>query len=60
MVTCKNKIEIARNILNNAASMNISKELLLKISQKLDEYIVGYYRNEKNKNDAGKGEKSQG
>jgi hypothetical protein len=60
VVTCKNKIEIARNILNNAASMNISKELLLKISQKLDEYIVGYYRNEKNKNDAGKGEKSQG
>ena len=60
MVTCKNRIETARNILNNAASINISKELLLKISQKLDEYIVGYYRNEKNKNDAGKGEKSQG
>ncbi len=46
MVTCKNRIETARNILNNAASINISKELLLKISQKLDEYIVEYYRYE--------------
>lgn len=45
-VNNKNKIEIARNILNNAVNMNVSKELLLKISQKLDEYIVEYYRNE--------------
>lgn len=45
-MTYKDKIEIARNILNNAASINISQELLLKISQKLDEYIVEYYRNE--------------
>ncbi|MBO8138857.1 MAG: aspartyl-phosphate phosphatase Spo0E family protein [Desulfotomaculum sp.] len=39
------KIEIARNILNNAAKMNISGEILLKISQKLDKYIVEYYEN---------------
>lgn len=40
----KEKIEIARNILNNAANMNMSKEILLKISQKIDKYIVDYYR----------------
>ena len=35
--------KIARNILNNATLMNMSKEILLKISQKLDKYIIEYY-----------------
>ncbi|MDS1029259.1 aspartyl-phosphate phosphatase Spo0E family protein [Bacillota bacterium LX-D] len=39
----KRKIEIGRNILNNAGKMNMSKEILLKISQKIDRYIVEYY-----------------
>lgn len=43
----KDKIEIARNILNNAASINLSKENLLKISQKIDKYIVEYYQKSK-------------
>jgi sensor histidine kinase regulating citrate/malate metabolism len=43
-VNKKDKIEIARNILNNAANMNMSKEILLKISQKIDKYIVEYLR----------------
>lgn len=38
----KNKLEIFRNILNNAINMNFSKEILLKISKKLDKYIVEY------------------
>jgi len=41
-VTEKEKLEIAKNILNNAAEINLSKKLLLKISQKTDEYIVKY------------------
>lgn len=40
----KEKIEMARNILTNAANMNMSREILLKISQKIDKYIVEYYR----------------
>lgn len=40
----KNNMEIARNILTNAAMMNVSKEFLLKISRKIDDYIVEYYR----------------
>ena len=51
-MTDKDEIEMARNILNNAANINISKELLLKISQKLDKYIVEYYQNEENKKEA--------
>ncbi len=39
----ENKIRIARNILNNAAEMNMSKDILLKISQKIDKYIIEYY-----------------
>jgi len=39
----KNKIEIARCILNNAANMNMSEEIILKISQKIDQYIIEYY-----------------
>jgi len=42
-VSIENKIKIARNILNNAARMNMRKEILLKISQKMDKYIVEYY-----------------
>jgi len=40
----KNRIEIARSILTNAAKMNVSKEILLKISRKIDKYVVEYYR----------------
>ncbi|KNZ68634.1 hypothetical protein Tfer_2809 [Thermincola ferriacetica] len=40
----RDKIEMARKILNNAANMNMSKEILLKISQKIDKYIVEYFR----------------
>lgn len=40
----KDKIEAARRILNNAVKMNMSKIILLKISQKIDQYIVEYYR----------------
>lgn len=40
----KNKIEIARDALNNAAKMNMNKENLLKMSRIIDEYIVEYYR----------------
>ena len=38
------RIELGKRLLLNAANMNMSKELLLKISQKLDKYIVEYYR----------------
>jgi hypothetical protein len=43
-VNIKDKIEIARNILNNAADMNMSKKCLLKISRKVDIYIIEYYK----------------
>lgn len=43
-----NDLEIARNILHNAVQMNMSKDVILKISQKLDEYINAYYMNEEN------------
>ncbi|MGI9862642.1 aspartyl-phosphate phosphatase Spo0E family protein [Moorella naiadis] len=45
----KDKIEVARRILDNAVKMNISKGILLKISQKIDKYIVEYYWEKKNK-----------
>ena len=38
----KDKIELARNILYNASEMNANKETLLKLSQKLDTYIVEF------------------
>ena len=38
----KARLEIFRNILHNAIDMNFSEELLLKISKKLDKYIVEY------------------
>jgi len=43
-VNINSKIEIARNILINAANMSVSKEILLKISRKIDEYIIEYYQ----------------
>ena len=43
-----NDLETARNILRNAVQMNMSKDIILKISQKLDEYINAYYMNEEN------------
>ncbi|HHW01930.1 MAG TPA: Spo0E family sporulation regulatory protein-aspartic acid phosphatase [Thermoanaerobacterales bacterium] len=42
-MTEQQKLEIAKKILNNAAEINISKSLLLKISQKTDEYIAKYF-----------------
>ncbi|SFQ36134.1 aspartyl-phosphate phosphatase Spo0E family protein [Caldicoprobacter faecalis] len=39
----KTSIEIARNLLNNAIEMNMSKEIIFKISQRVDQYIVKYY-----------------
>jgi hypothetical protein len=42
-VSIKNKIEISRNILYNAINMNLSKNTIEKISQKLDKHIVEYY-----------------
>ena len=38
------RIELGKRLLLNADNMNMSKEILLKISQKLDKYIVEYYR----------------
>jgi len=40
----KEKIVLIRNILNNANNMNIKTETILKISRKIDEYIIEYYR----------------
>ena len=37
-------IEAGRKLLYNAADMHVSQDLLLKISQKLDQYIVEYLR----------------
>lgn len=46
------RIEIARKLLYNAAKMNTGKEILLKISQKIDKYIVDFYHeNEGQKGD---------
>jgi len=42
-------LEIARQILYNAYKMNFSKEIILKISQKIDQYVNEYYRHEKYK-----------
>lgn len=39
----KTSIEIARNLLNNAIEMKMSKEIIFKISQRVDQYIVKYY-----------------
>jgi len=46
----ENKIEITRCILISAANMNMNKENLLKISEKMDRYIIEYYDAERKKN----------
>lgn len=48
-VRTNNDLETARKILQNATQMNMSKEIILKISQKTDEYINAYYRDGENK-----------
>jgi hypothetical protein len=45
----KDKIEFARNILNNSKNMCMSRGIILRISQKIDKYIVEYYREIKRK-----------
>jgi hypothetical protein len=47
-VNIKKKIEIARDALYNAANMNMNREIILKKSQKIDEYIVKYYLENRN------------
>lgn len=41
----KDKIEITRRILNNAVNINMHPDIILKISEKLDQYIIDYYLN---------------
>ena len=48
------KIEIARRLLVNAVDMNMSKGILLKLSQKMDKYIVQYYIEKKEEEGAKK------
>ncbi|MDI3481124.1 MAG: hypothetical protein PWQ97_779 [Tepidanaerobacteraceae bacterium] len=45
----KTRLEIARDILNNATRMNMSTDLLLKISRKIDRYIIEYYSENRDK-----------
>jgi len=52
------KIEIARNILNNAISLNINKEIIQAISKKMDKYIIEYYYEKRNKKGDVNAEKS--
>jgi len=42
----KERIELARTLLNNAARMNARKELIYRLSQKVDQYVVEYMRKE--------------
>ncbi|MBS4535112.1 Spo0E family sporulation regulatory protein-aspartic acid phosphatase [Clostridium sp. D2Q-14] len=42
------KIRIGKNILDNAIEMNMSKDIILRISQKIDKYTIEYYRINKN------------
>jgi hypothetical protein len=39
----KARMEIVRNILNNAIEMNMGKGIVFRISKKMDKYIVKYY-----------------
>lgn len=41
----KNKIEMLRRILNNAANMDMDEGIVLKISEMLDRHIIDYYLN---------------
>ncbi|MDN5365671.1 MAG: hypothetical protein PWP44_874 [Thermacetogenium sp.] len=57
----KEKIEAARKILNNAYSLNLSKDVLLRISRLIDKYVVAYHKKEnrvkkekKQSNDSGR------
>ncbi len=43
MKIISDRIEIARNILHNAVMMNMRREIIFKISQKFDEYVVEYF-----------------
>lgn len=45
----KYKIEIARNILNNAVRINMNKEIIQAISRKMDKYIIEYYYENRSK-----------
>jgi len=40
----ENRIELGKRLLLNASNMNMNREIILKISQKLDKYIIEYYR----------------
>jgi len=40
----KERIELTRDILNNAINMCLDEELILEISRKLDQYIYEYYK----------------
>lgn len=40
----KDKIEMARTLLHNAARMNARKEIIYRLSQVVDRYIVEYMR----------------
>ncbi|WP_130807758.1 Spo0E family sporulation regulatory protein-aspartic acid phosphatase [Senegalia massiliensis] len=46
-----NKLIIGKKILCNAINMNISKEIIIKISQKIDKYILEYHSNSNKKDD---------
>lgn len=39
----KARIKIAQNLLNNAIEMNMRKEIIFRISQRIDQYILRYY-----------------
>ncbi|NLB88185.1 MAG: Spo0E family sporulation regulatory protein-aspartic acid phosphatase [Syntrophomonadaceae bacterium] len=41
----KDKIEMVRRILNNAVNINMKQNIVLQISQKLDQHIIDYYLN---------------
>ncbi|MGI6606820.1 MAG: Spo0E family sporulation regulatory protein-aspartic acid phosphatase [Peptococcia bacterium] len=42
IVSDEEMIEAGRKILYHAADMNMNREILIKISQKVDKYIVKY------------------
>jgi hypothetical protein len=43
-IVSEEMIEAGRKILYHAADMNMNREILIKISQKVDKYIVKYLR----------------
>lgn len=52
----KDRIETARKILNNAFSLNLSKDILLKISRLIDKYVVDYHKKRKQGGESEKNE----